>query len=311
MYSLSDLRRAIDDPILFGRELNRIYHTRLHTREYNPDGVDIFAEDWDNLLILDACRFDVFADVAPAFDLPGTLESRTSRGSSTAEFVKANLHAEPLRDTVYVTATTMLYREGSLNENVDLDLYEIVDVWEDSIDHGEFGVSPESMAEQARETVDEYPDKRVVVHFIQPHIPFIGDTWQRHFADYDGPIWAAKRRGELDASDELLRDAYRENLELVLPHVADLLTTLEGRTVVTADHGQMIGDRSRPVPMKDYGHPSGLYTPELVEVPWLVHQNGPRREIESGSEGADYEGKRTDEIDEKAREHLAHLGYME
>jgi hypothetical protein len=310
MYSLSDLRQGLNDPRLFGRELNRMYHTRFNTRDTNPHGVNFFHEDWDNLLILDACRYDVFSEMAPDFDLPGRLEARISKGTSTPEYVRGNLHGRSLRDTVYVTATTMLYREGALNETVDLDLHEIVDVWEDSIDHGEFGIRPETMAQRGLEAIDEYPDKRIVVHFIQPHIPFIGETGREYF-EPDQSIWSAKRQGTLGVSDEILWRAYRENLELVLPHVTGLIESMDGRTVVTADHGQMIGDRATPLPMKDYGHPEGLYTEELVKVPWFVNDDGPRRTIREGERGADYGEKRTDEIDEKAREHLSHLGYID
>lgn len=310
MYTLSDVQRGLSDPRLIGRELNRVYYTRFHSHESNPAGTNFFDEDWDNLLILDACRYDTFVDAAPSFDLPGRLESRVSRGSSTAEYVHGNIHGHSLRDTVYVTATTMLYREGSLNDNVELDLFEIVDVWEDSIDHGEFGILPETMAREGLDALSEYSDKRIVVHFIQPHIPFIGETGQELF-DSDQEIWSAKRQGRLDATDEQLRTAYRENLELVLPHVSDLLKSMDGKTVVTADHGQMIGDRSAPLPMKEYGHPSGLYTEELTKVPWFVNDEGPRREIREGDAGTDYEEKSTDEVDEKAREHLQHLGYVE
>jgi len=310
MYSLSDLRRVLDDPGLAGRELNRLYHTKHRTRNTNPRGANFFEEDWDNLLILDACRYDTFAEIFPSFDLPGNLDARISRGTSTAEYVRGNLHGRSLRDTVYVTATTMLYRENALNETVDLDLYEIVDVWEDSIDIGEWGVRPETMAQAGLEALDEYPDKRVVVHFIQPHIPFIGETGREHFESGQS-IWSAKRKGTLGVSDEVLRRAYRENLEIALPHVRDLMESMDGKTVVTADHGQMIGDRATPFPIKEYGHPPGLYTEELAKVPWLVHDDGTRRTIREGERSTDYGEKSSDDIDEKAREHLSHLGYIE
>jgi hypothetical protein len=84
MYDLRQVRRALTHRKLLLRELNRLYHTRGNRRAYNPDGVDVLAEDWDNLLILDACRYDAFAARA---DLPGRLERRRSRGSHTSEFL--------------------------------------------------------------------------------------------------------------------------------------------------------------------------------------------------------------------------------
>lgn len=310
MYTLSHLRTALQNPRLFFHEGNKIYYSKVKEKLADRETANFFEEDWDNLLILDACRYDYFAAAMDEFDLPGRLESRRSVGSSTPEFVAENLDGSSHRDTVYITATTMLYREGALNDDVDIDLYEIVDAWEDSIDHGEFGVLPETMRETALETIEEYPNKRLVVHFIQPHIPFIGEAGEQ-FREVGDDVWKEKRLGELGVTDDELAEAYRENLDLVLPEVRTLLEELDGRTVVTADHGQMLGERASPIPVKEYGHPSGLYTDELVEVPWLVHDTGTRRRIVEGERGTDYAEKSSEEIDEKAKEHLRRLGYVE
>ena len=44
------------------------------------DGTHIMDEDWDNLIILDACRYDLFEEVNT---IDGTLESRISLGSAS------------------------------------------------------------------------------------------------------------------------------------------------------------------------------------------------------------------------------------
>ena len=78
--------------------------------------------DWDVLLILDACRFDLFSDV---IDIPGDLRRVHSLGSSTEEFLRANFANETLHDTVYVTANPQ--ERMHLPENV---FHETVRVWE-------------------------------------------------------------------------------------------------------------------------------------------------------------------------------------
>jgi hypothetical protein len=105
--------------------------------------------------------------------------------------------------------------------------------------------------------------------------------------------------------------AYMENLMEVLPAVRTLLTEIPGKTVVTSDHGQLIGDSGFPVPIREYGHPNGIYQEEVVKVPWHVYQNGPRKSIvaEPGDENS-YGRKDREEIDEKAKEHLENLGYL-
>ena len=310
MYSLSDLKTVSEDPKIALRELNRLYYTRLRTREYNDAAPNVFDEDWDNLLILDACRHDAFQRAVSEYDIPGESGHRYSRGASTMEFLRANLTERDLSDTVYITATSMLYRLMVLNEEIDHNLHAVVDVWEDAIDVGEWGVRPERVAERTKEVSEEFPNKRLVVHFIQPHIPFIGEFGSERFDDE--LIWKKMRQGRLDASDEELWRAYMENLELALPSVEDLLKTLPGRSVVTADHGQLIGEQAFPIPFKEYGHPTGIYCDELVKVPWHVSENGSRKRVvaETPAENQ-YEEKDRSDMDSKAEEHLRNLGYLQ
>jgi hypothetical protein len=311
MYSLSAIADAIRNPRRGLRELNRLYHTRLRTRDFNPTAPNIFDEDWDNLLILDACRYDVFEETLTEFSLPGRVDAGYSRGASTTEFLRANFDGRDLSDTVYVTGTTMLYRNSVLQNSVDHNLHAVVDVWEDAIDVGEWGITPERMAKAAREAHEQYPNKRLIVHFIQPHIPFIGEFGEERFGHIEGSIWQQQRRGQLDASREELWRAYRENLQCALPSVRELLERLPGRTVVTADHGQLIGERLWPIPFTDYGHPSGTYCDELVKVPWHVNENGDRKRITADQPDAEYDQKGDDELDDKAEEHLRQLGYLQ
>jgi hypothetical protein len=84
------------------------------------------------------------------------------------------------------------------------------------------------------------------------------------------------------------------------------MTELQGKTVVTADHGQMIGERSAPLPVTDYGHPPGLYTEQLVKVPWLIYENGPRREITADAAASED----ADVSEEAVQDRLADLGYL-
>lgn len=309
MYSLSQLRRAFNTPRLILRELNRLYHTRFRQWTYNKRGVNFFDEDWDNLLILDACRYDAFELATRNRDLSGHLESRTSRGSSTVEFLNSNVDDADLTDTVYVTGTTMVYREQILNSDIDINFHAVDDVWGDSIEHGEWGVLPETMATRTREAAEEYPDKRIVSHFIQPHIPFIGPTGEKYESELGKSPWKAKVRGNLDISDDILWQAYMENLNAVLDEVTELLNELPGKTVVTADHGQLIGDRGFPIPIKDYGHPTALYNDKLVKVPWHISQNGDRKRVTKSREATEYNKPHTGELNEKAKKHLEHLGY--
>ncbi|WP_049892013.1 hypothetical protein [Haloquadratum walsbyi] len=95
------------------------------------------------------------------------LSSRVSRGSSTVEWLKANFDGRDLRDTVYITANPQLERNRS---TWDINLHEIITVWLDEGWDDQIGtVRAETMTDAAIETAGQFPNKRLVVHYIQPH----------------------------------------------------------------------------------------------------------------------------------------------
>lgn len=287
-YVLSQLRRVIDNPTLirgeirkFGHRFNHWYHQRF----YSHDGVDISEEEWDNLIILDGCRFDTFAE---RNHLPGRLESRTSSGSTSWEFLRANFQDRELHDTVYVTANPHLYR---LEEGIFHTVVDLLENWDDDLQT----VSPADVVAAAEVVKSEYPHKKYIFHFMQPHYPFLGETGKTinhrgHEKDVDTPelnqpsIWDVLQWGkDSTVTEAKVWQAYKENLDIVLSHVQDLLHILNGQTVITADHGNLIGDRLRPIPVRGYGHPSGMRSPELVTVPWHVIESATRRQVTAES----------------------------
>jgi hypothetical protein len=288
------LRVAAAHPHLAVRELYRAYHRRLYTRSLNDDGVDVFDEDWDNLVVLDACRYDVFAAVA-ASSLPGTLERRTSQAATTPEFVRANFGGRDLHDTVYVTQNTWYLK---LRDDIDASVHDVANPRQD----------PGAVTDRALAFDERYPNKRLVVHYLPPHHPYIGPTAERELPSYEeqfGDFLRQVQRGRVDLDDATLRAAYRENLERVLPEVERLLDALAGKTVVTADHGELLGETLSPVPVTVYGHHRGLYVDELVDVPWLVVPGNRRKRVraEAPAESA------ASSCDRDLDRHLRQLGY--
>ena len=73
------------------RHINRLYYDVRTCNSYNSDGINIFHEDWDNLIILDACRYDYFKQLN---DMDGELEYRISRGSQSREFMRGNFQGQ-------------------------------------------------------------------------------------------------------------------------------------------------------------------------------------------------------------------------
>jgi hypothetical protein len=302
----SRLRRAIENPVLFLRQVNRLYHRRLGRREHNTDGDDILDKDWDSLIVLDACRYDMFARCS---DLPGRLERRRSKGSATTEFLMANLAGRDLHDSVYVTANPQLYRN---RDSIRATFHDVIHVWQEEGWDEEHGtVLPETVTEYATRAAEAYPDKRLIVHYMQPHYPFVDSETAFDKGHLTGGrrenVWSQLLHGTLDVERGDIWRIYEANLERALPHVEELMDALDGKTVVTADHGNMVGERAFPIPIREWGHPRGIYTKELVEVPWLIHEGGPRREIR-----AEAPTTRAEAVDDDVvADRLRNLGYAE
>lgn len=69
----------------------------------------------------------------------------------------------------------------------------------------------------------------------------------------------------------------------------------------------MLGERAWPVPIREWGHPRGIYTEELVKVPWLVIGSDSRPAIVAEEQTRDREAVDQDVVAERLRD----LGYAE
>lgn len=279
------------------------------------DGTPLVHKDWDNLLLLDACRYDLFEEALAEHPLDGTLSKRTSTETGTPGYLAENFGDRQFHDLVYVTANPYV------NTKLADDTFHAVDpVWDDGWDDDLQTVLPETMADRALAAAEKYPDKRLLVHFNQPHAPFVGEH------RLDGKKVSAIREVALgndrpDARDRLrtpfeqlgagertheeVWTAYRSNLLRAFPAVERLLEELSGLTAVTSDHGNALGERAWPFPIRVYGHPLGIPIPALTEVPWLVSQNGDRKDVTVEVPGE------TDDVSEETEQRLRMLGYAE
>lgn len=221
------------------------------------EGIYVMREEWDNLIILDACRYDLFEKYINSLGIKGELRKIVSRGSSTVEFLKENFLDKEFHNTIYVTANP--YISVILRKN----FYKEVSIWKDFWDEDLQTVPPNPITEKAIEIKELYPEKRLIVHYLQPHSPFIGKFVIDKF----------KRKSFQDVALKYGKDsaikAYESNFELLIPHLRRLCKELNGITVITSDHGEAYGERIlKFIPI--YGHPVGIHMPALVECPWFV-----------------------------------------
>lgn len=278
-----------------------------------PQAADFIDEDWDVLILLDACRADYYREATP-FD--GDVQTRVVPGSASHEFIEATFLDRELHDTVYVTPNPHLYM-------LDGDVFHAVRDCRDAWDERLQTVTPEAMTDICRSVAAEYPDKRLILHYMQPHTPYLGATADRirerfafagwnpdHVSDgnpesRDRPlIWDLVRDGEIEWSD--VRSAYRETLERAIESVAELVADLDGRVVVSADHGELLGERLVPGGPREWAHPEGLSARQLRVVPWQVVQDESRPEIT-----AEPPEERSELSEEAVNDRLRALGYVD
>jgi len=245
----------------------------LQSRLKNDVGVRVLDEDWDTLLVLDACRADLFEMVADT-DSYDQYRRVYSAGSATNEWTKTNFDGSAETECVYVTGNPVVSRFMSTA------FHSFVEPWRGGFDESSGTVPPKTVTEAALEARENHPEKRLVVHYLQPHYPFLGrpDLRYSKFNDADevtkqgaNPgavhIWEALGEGLVDI--ETVWEAYAENLRRVLQALTPLIED-DRRTVITSDHGNMIGERLPLIPLQHYGHPPGVHHPALREVPWAV-----------------------------------------
>jgi hypothetical protein len=288
-YNLNSLNTAITEPSKILYEFPLIGKLIVGTATNLAFGCEDFLDaDWDNLIILDACRPDKFEKIN---DISGDYHTKISKGASSNEFFIRNMLGCKYYETVYVTGNTSV-------EKVQDSLYNVVKTY---ADRGEYkkGWAPDITYEAAVKANLDFPNKRLVVHFMQPHTPYLGplardlrkqvsNRYEVEFVEITNigdsnitnsnvqinSLLHAFKKGYINKSE--LEIVYEENLELVLQYVKKLLPKLVGKTVVTADHSESFGDYKSII-----GHRDWAFSSSMREVPWLV-RDGRRKSVTKG-----------------------------
>jgi len=221
------------------------------------------------LIVLDALRLDVARELAAHYGLE--VRAVESRGRWTDEWLLKTF-TRPLRGVVYVTANPRVrihFRPGPFTAVVDLSR----SAWSERLNT----VPPWRVLQAARRLI-EAGCRRLLVHFLQPHAPFLMDS---------RPV------GEL--TTEEYSYLYWANAAIALHYalrLAEKARLLGFKVAITSDHGELLGVYAplkalRWLKRKNVakwlrnwlpcalgakrvvGHPMGGPGEELREVPWI------------------------------------------
>jgi hypothetical protein len=268
-------------------------------------GIQPYDREWDVLIVLDACRHDLFENFAPehpVYERFQSVEPVYSCASASQEWLRKafkNVRYNVLSGTHYITAN------GWAETELDNDQFGSIEhVWKWAHDPELGTVPPEPVTDQAIVTYRKQNPNRLIVHYMQPHAPFIhasGKYQSTNEVPGEGNsqnVWKGIQQRELDA-DEVWAD-YGKNLLTVLDDVETIVQNVNGIVALTADHGNALGEWGI------YGHPGYVPTPTVKRVPWAIAKGEGYGTYEPNAKRDSEEWS----IEDNKKDHLADLGYI-
>lgn len=134
---------------------------------------DFLAREWEVAIILDACRYDSFKSLHLDYLGKGRLE-KCIGGSCTPHWLRSVFpHEYP--NIVYVSGNPWINSSTPWNGFDPRGKFkEIYDVWDWAWDEKLKTVPPSEVSKAALKARKRHPEKRLVVHYLQPHYPYLG-----------------------------------------------------------------------------------------------------------------------------------------
>jgi len=211
--------------------------------------------EWDILVILDACRYDYFSEHYEEYFTGKLYKARSSARSTGGWFERT---WPDYYSIVYFSASPFTsdtkWETGKWKPTEHFE--KIISIWNEGWSKDLNTVHPREVNKAIAYTRGFIEGKKFVVHYLQPHGPWIGKT-PLPLTDIE-----ALRKVDLD----LLKRAYRDNLILVMEYVKKMLKRFpERKVVITSDHGETLGEEGSLL------HPGTLGPNNFItkDVPWL------------------------------------------
>lgn len=253
---------------------------------------NIWQREWDVLIILDACRADLFEEVIEPSP------TVTSPASSSAPWIRRIFNRD-VSNVGYITGNPHIHEMPS-------DEFGYFHIQEPkNTEYKIKAVPPQPIADQAIHAWrnrSEYGLNRLVVHFMQPHAPFrsrpewfdsdsLSDKYDEGVSKF---IWKRLKEGQVNYEE--VWKAYQDNLRWVWQDgVSVLKNNMDAEIAISADHGNAMGEYGF------YGHPGGCPVRSVREVPWYMM---------TGTDDELYEPDITDQnLSTDKDSHLRALGY--
>lgn len=217
----------------------------------------IHNTDWDTLIILDAQRHDYFKKYNR---FKGRLLKARSRGPHTYPWLEKTFPDRYpwLYFSAHLWVTDKVRPKKPWNAVQHFD--KIIPIWEKGWNDALGTVHPDTVGKAVRDYFKENPQRKCIIHYVQPHGPWIGNPQYKypvftraHHARYG--VMADYIAQETRPDPAFFRKAYRGNVKLVLNSIRKYLKYFPGQVVISADHGELLGE-------------GGLYLHKVNFPPW-------------------------------------------
>jgi len=247
--------------------------------------------DWRYLIVLDALRYDVFADICQerGWHAPLKLDTRChctswwyrkywSRQDNDVHLIAASpvpFHKDMGWDAWRRFKSAIWADEAAI---IVKKHFELALIWTglESMGHSVFDpVYALRMFEAVKQ-----PGERYLIHLMPPHLPFLGQRGRALLDNLGLAIDSSRHiyKGVQDYGREgnwsEVQACYKENIEYALSHLAAFWHLFaDGKTVITSDHGELTGDISPKDGQGVYHHSHDIKLENLWmiqrTVPWL------------------------------------------
>jgi hypothetical protein len=237
-----------------------------HLNRFFDHGSYIYEKDWDLLVIVDACRYDLAEIVSNEYSFGHSIGSTRSVASVTRRWMQENFSDEFIEE---MTKTTYICGNPYSDSELKPEYFrKLVEVWRDNWEEPGT-VPPRAITDATVEIGREANPERVIAHYMQPHCPFIDEPQLSRGKQLEAfgnqswdDVWQRLEKGHISKSE--VWDGYKKNLRRAFDEVEVLIENFDADTVIiSSDHGNALGEWGL------YGHPEQMPFQCLRKVPYI------------------------------------------
>lgn len=314
----------------------------------NGKYINLLEEDWDYLIILDACRYDFFKQMYKKYLKKGYLKKAVSPATFTPDWLNKIFGKLYYKNIIYISANPFINSKYIGEFSMRKYFFKIIDVWKSGWKEKFGSVPPNELNKAFFKLKDVYKDKRVILHYIQPHQPYIGKKYRRYISKKQEKSKLTNRQNQaiqkiknqiIDIFIKIFGVTFIWKISFLIPFLPknqlssiyaeegwmglkkayqenlELVLKSVKELLDKIPSGKIIITADHGEFLGEYGlyeHPDKIRRPENTEVPWLEINKG-KRKIKKDEKIKDAQQKteETSKADEKLiKERLKALGYL-